>query len=108
MPEKNTRLTSDGLAALLRRHGRRSTRQRRAVYAALARRPDHPTAERLFHEVRRRIPGLSLATVYKALQVLVRVGAAGRLTDSGGTWRYDARADLHDHRRCLSCGRVED
>jgi len=101
-------LTSEALTALLRARGRRSTRQRRAVYASLVRRADHPTADRLLHHVRRRVPGLSLATVYKTLEVLVRVGAAGRIADSDGIWRYDARTDLHDHRRCVRCGRMED
>jgi Fe2+ or Zn2+ uptake regulation protein len=96
------------LEALLRRKGQRVTRQRRAVYAALAARVDHPTAEELYHEVRRRVPGLSLATVYKNLEALVSAGAASRLLRADGVWRYDVRADEHDHLRCLGCGRVRD
>ena len=96
------------LDALLRLKGQRATRQRRAVYGALATHADHPTAEELHQEVRRRLPGLSLATVYKNLEVLVRAGAAGRILRADGVWRYDARVDEHDHRRCLGCGRVED
>ena len=93
---------------LLRRLGGRSTRQRRAVYAALAGRRDHPTAEDLHREVRRTIPGLSLGTVYKTLEVLVRAGAASRIDHGASVWRYDSRTEAHDHRRCLGCGRVED
>ena len=96
------------LDALLRLKGQRATRQRRAVYAALAGHTDHPTAEELHHEVRRRLSGLSLATVYKNLEVLVRAGAAGRILRADGVWRYDARVDEHDHLRCLGCGRVDD
>jgi Fur family peroxide stress response transcriptional regulator len=101
-------LDTESLDSLLRRLGQRATRQRRAVYAALAAHPDHPTAEDLHLEVRRRLPGLSLATVYKNLEVLVRAGAAGRILRADGVWRYDVRADEHDHLRCLGCGRVED
>ena len=109
MPEKRRGgLTSEALTSLLRARGRRSTRQRRAVYASLAGHADHPTADRLLRDVRRRVPGLSLATVYKTLEVLVGVGAAGRIADTDGVWRYDARTDLHDHRRCVRCGRMED
>ncbi|HEX9428684.1 MAG TPA: Fur family transcriptional regulator [Candidatus Polarisedimenticolia bacterium] len=101
-------LPSAELDDRLRSHGLRATRQRRAVHAALARHHDHPTAESLHREVRRRMPGLSLATVYKALEALVRAGASGRIVHADGVARYDARTDQHDHRRCLRCGRVED
>jgi Fur family transcriptional regulator, peroxide stress response regulator len=101
-------LSAERLDALLRRRGGRATRQRRAIYAALGEHHDHPTAETLHREVRRTVPGLSLATVYKALEVLVRAGAASRIVHSDGRARYDARTDEHDHRRCLGCGKVED
>ena len=93
--------------ALLSR-GTRPTRQRRAVYAALAARLDHPTAETLHRSVRRRIPGLSLATVYTALEVLADAGLVGRVVAPDGVTHYDARIDRHDHARCLSCGRMDD
>jgi Fe2+ or Zn2+ uptake regulation protein len=96
------------LDALLRARGERATRQRRAIYAALLDRTDHPTAEVLHRVARRRIPGMSLATVYTTLEVLVSAGLAGRLAGTDGASHYDARTDGHDHRRCLRCGRIED
>jgi Fur family peroxide stress response transcriptional regulator len=92
----------------LRQAGARPTPQRRAVYAALSERCDHPTAETLYRQVRRRMRALSRATVYNALDLLVRGGAAQRLTHADGTARYDARVDGHDHLHCLACGRVDD
>lgn len=97
-----------GIEEQLRALGGRSTLQRRAILGALAARHDHPTAEGLHREIRRRIPGLSLATVYRTLDVLVRAGMAIRLPDATGSARYDARTEAHDHLRCLTCGRVED
>jgi len=96
------------LEAALRRRGARPTRQRRVVYAALAERFDHPTAETIHHAARRRSPGMSLATVYTTLDLLVAAGLAARVAGADGTARYDARIDRHDHRRCLACGRIED
>src|SRR5437867_8660590 len=98
----------EALDNVLRSRGERATRQRRAVYAALLDRTDHPTAEALHRVARRRIPGLSLATVYTTLEVLVNAGLAGRLAGADGASHYDARTDGHDHRRCLRCGRIED
>ncbi len=101
-------LDPDALDTALRAGGGRVTRQRRAIYAALAAHADHPTAETLHREVRRRIPAISLATVYKGLEALVRAGAATRIVHSDGVSRYDVRTDRHDHLRCLGCGLVED
>src|SRR5439155_23103052 len=56
------------------------------------------------------IPKLSLAAVYKALEVLVATGVAAKLTPAAGDARarYDARLDLHYHFRCLRTGAVHD
>jgi Fur family peroxide stress response transcriptional regulator len=88
----------------------RCTPQRVAVYGYLTQSTDHPTAEDVFQAVRSRIPRISLATVYKALEALVAIGVAAKLTgDTGSTRaRYDARRDLHYHFRCLRSGTVHD
>lgn len=96
------------LVVALRASGARPTRQRRAIYGALAGRSDHPTAETLHRSVRRRVPGLSLATVYTSLEVMAGAGLVGRIAGPDGVARYDARIDVHDHRRCLRCGGIED
>jgi len=96
------------LDGALRARGARPTRQRRAIFSALSERLDHPTAEALYRGVRRRVPGLSLATVYTTLEVLVEAGLAGRFIGADGVAHYDARTDAHDHRRCLGCGRIDD
>jgi Fur family peroxide stress response transcriptional regulator len=107
-PRSSNPLSARQLDARLRQAAARPTPQRRAVYAALAERCDHPTAETLYRQVRRRMRALSRATVYSALDRLVRAGAARRLTHADGVARYDARVDGHDHLHCLGCGRVDD
>src|SRR3712207_5850443 len=69
---------------------------------------DLPTADEVFTVVRREIPDISLATVYKALETLVSCGLATKLTYGDGSARYDARTDDHVHARCLGCGIVRD
>jgi Fe2+ or Zn2+ uptake regulation protein len=96
------------LVSALEKHGARPTQQRRVVYAAVARRIDHPTAESVHHEARRRVPGMSLATVYSTLDLLSEAGLVRRVPGPDGRARYDARTDPHDHRRCLACGRIDD
>ena len=90
--------------------GFRSTPQRLAIYDHLIRADGHPTAEEIFHAVRPFLPKISLATVYKTLEVLVAIGVASRLTgfEESGAARYDARREEHYHFRCLQTGAVYD
>lgn len=103
-------LDQDALREALEAAGLRSTSQRLAVYDQLARMPHHPTAEEVFQAVRSRLPRISLATVYKALEALVAIGVVGRLhaADGAGPSRYDARSDDHYHFRCLRTGTIHD
>ena len=98
------------LRSALEKVGLRCTTQRLAVYDELTEASHHPTAEEIFQSVRGRIPRISLATVYKALEALVAIGAATRLTatDVAGSARYDARSEPHYHFRCLRTGSVHD
>ncbi len=83
---------------LFARKGMRFTRQRQEVYEALAATRSHPTAEGLLWMVRQRSPGmgLSLATVYNALESFCEHDLARRLPSAvGGCARFDA--DLHEH-----------
>ncbi len=88
--------------------GYRSTPQRVAVFEYLNHVCNHPTAEDVFLAVKRKLPRISLATVYKNLEALVACGAASKLTYGDGCARYDCRTDHHYHTRCLKCGRVAD
>jgi Fe2+ or Zn2+ uptake regulation protein len=68
----------------------------------------HPTADDVYLAVKRRLPRVSLATVYNALELFVRTGLATKLTYGDAAARYDIRTDVHSHARCLGCGRVAD
>jgi Fe2+ or Zn2+ uptake regulation protein len=98
------------LRTVIENAGLRCTPQRLAVYDHLSQSHEHPTAEDVYQSVRSQVPRISLATVYKALETLVDVGVATKLTSgAGGTRsRYDARRDLHYHFRCLRSGIVHD
>jgi Fur family peroxide stress response transcriptional regulator len=88
--------------------GLRFTEQRAAVFRFLSSTDVHPSADEVFLAVRRQLPGISLATVYKSLETLVGCGLAVKLTYSDGSARYDGRTDPHHHARCLRCGKVLD
>jgi Fe2+ or Zn2+ uptake regulation protein len=88
--------------------GQRFTEQRAAVYQYLSCTDTHPTADEVFLAVRRELPAISLATVYKSLETLVGCGLAVKLTYADHSARYDGRTDLHHHARCVVCDRVRD
>jgi Fe2+ or Zn2+ uptake regulation protein len=92
----------------LERAGARCTRQRAAVFAYLISVDTHPTADQVYKAVRRTVPRISLATVYKALEALVRARLVFKVPDTEGPTRYDGNGTEHYHLRCLQTGEVRD
>ncbi len=88
--------------------GCRYTRQRAAVFAFLQSVETHPTVEEVYRSVRRRVPRISLATVYNALEALVSARLAAKLTSDDGRARYDCRSEDHYHLRDVETGEIRD
>lgn len=98
----------DELTRRCRAAGLAVTPQRLAVYRALLSSEDHPTPEMLFRRVRRELPSLSLATIYKALDALERLGVVAQVSPVGDAKRYDANDQRHHHLVCVRCKQVMD
>ena len=96
------------LAEACRSAGIPVTPQRAVIYRALVESFDHPSPEALFERVQRELPSVSLATIYKTLDLLVELRLACELPSTGDTKRFDGRVDQHHHLVCKSCGSVED
>jgi Fur family peroxide stress response transcriptional regulator len=91
----------------LRAAGYRITGQRKAIVDYLVSTPDHPGAYRIFEEVKKVHPRLSLATVYNTLHVLTMNGLIKMLTFRDDN-RYEANLALHINLICTSCGKIRD
>ncbi|MCE5267427.1 MAG: transcriptional repressor [Planctomycetaceae bacterium] len=89
-------------------HSQRNTQQRQAVLEELRKLTSHPTAATLYEIVRRRLPKISLGTVYRNLELLTRLGTIQKLEVGGEEARYDGNVQRHGHVRCVKCGRVDD
>ncbi|MFH1748486.1 MAG: transcriptional repressor [Planctomycetota bacterium] len=87
---------------------RRNTKQRQVVLDELRKLNNHPTAAELHELARRRLPRLSLATVYRNLELLMQLGVVRKLEMGGSEARFDGDLDSHYHVHCVRCGRVED
>ena len=86
----------------------RTTKQREAVREAVRRLGCHPSADAVYEEVRKEMPGISLGTVYRNLRLLSEAGELATLDVAGSASRYDACTHEHYHFRCEKCGRLLD
>lgn len=84
------------------------TKQRQLILEAVRATNSHPTADELFQMIRRKLPTISLATVYRNLNFLSDIGEIRKLSMPGMPDRFDWRLDPHDHMVCDACGQVID
>jgi Fur family ferric uptake transcriptional regulator len=86
----------------------RITRQRMVILEELRKVKSHPSADEIYEMVRKRLPRISLGTIYRNLEILCGAGEIQRLDSGSSLKRYDGRADHHYHIRCERCDRLED
>lgn len=100
-------MTSE-VKAILNKQGDRLTKQRSAILKYLRSVTCHPTAEDIFAAVRKEIPEMSLATVYRNLKYLAENGFILQLATQDGKSRYDGNSQYHFHFICRECAKVYD
>lgn len=86
----------------------RYSRQREEIYQYLLASQEHPSAEMIYQDLKKRMDNLSLATVYRNLRVLEELGQVRRVNTPQNVERYDAHCHPHPHFVCSVCGRVMD
>jgi len=86
----------------------RMTRQRSVILDELRRLRSHPTADDLYHIVRKTLPRISLGTVYRNLDVLSDMGLVKKIEIGGEQRRFDGTVREHYHIRCRECGKIGD
>jgi len=84
------------------------TQQRLEVYRELVWSKDHPSPEEIHRRLREKYPTISLATVYKNLNALSKMGFARKINPLSDHARYDGDLSSHSHFICTSCKRVYD
>jgi Fur family peroxide stress response transcriptional regulator len=97
------------LVQRLRDRGFRLTPQRLAVLRALVADSNHPSVDSVYRELAPAYPMMSLATVYKTIEVLKEMGEILELGFGNKPSRYDAIIPQpHPHLMCTECGRIDD
>ena len=98
----------DIVATKYREQGRRLTPQRQLLFALMHDNVTHPTAEALFEEASKRMPGISLRTVYQTLDELNEMGEVQLMHCDGGAVRFDPNVEDHHHAMDAETGELYD
>jgi len=86
----------------------RITKQRQVVLEELQKVTTHPTADMVYDMVRKRLPNISLGTVYRNLELLAEQGIIRKLNIDEHKMRFDGNTSNHFHIQCIECGKVDD
>ena len=100
--------TAELLLKRCRKEGLKATPQRLAVFKALEGNKSHPSAEDVYKIIHKDFPTVSLTTIYRTLETLVKMGELAELQLVKGLRNYDPDTSGHHHIVCTVCGRVED
>jgi Fur family transcriptional regulator, peroxide stress response regulator len=94
--------------ALSRKAGVKLTHQRLEIFREVAASLEHPDAETVFRGVKKRVPTVSLDTVYRTLWHLNDLGIITTLCPRRESVRFDANLSRHHHFVCTRCGLTRD
>jgi Fe2+ or Zn2+ uptake regulation protein len=86
----------------------RMTNQRQVILEEIQKINTHPTADEIYEIVRKRLPRISLGTVYRNLEILSACGLIQKIGPLSSQMRFDGITKNHYHLRCIYCGRVKD
>ncbi len=86
----------------------RQSKKRDAMLSLLRGTKSHPSADWLYHQMRRSFPDISLGTVYRNLGQLTQIGLVKSVGVVDGQERFDADMSPHSHFVCRCCGAVLD
>ena len=90
------------------RNGIAMTHQRQVLYEVMQQMEGHPSPEDIYERVRKKIPAISLATVYKNIHLFVESGVLRELSLHHGSVRLEMNGSEHHHAVCLKCKSVSD
>lgn len=84
----------------------RNTPQRIAVEKIILALDFHPTAEDVYNCVKKQMPTISKATVYRILNSLAEEKKLNKVRLPGSADRFDCVLEKHSHIKCIKCGKI--
>lgn len=85
----------------------RITHQREIILQELCKCTTHPSADELHQLVKKKLPRISLATVYRNLEMLAEAGVIKKIEITGRQKRFDSEMQQHNHVYCVQCHRID-
>lgn len=86
----------------------RYSHQREAIYKYLTNSTSHPTAEELLFQLKKTLPNIGQATVYRNLRLLAKNNKISVLHTKDGLEHFDGNISPHAHIICQRCGVILD
>src|SRR6201998_1123094 len=93
---------------LCKDHGIPATHQRQVLYEVMKTMHGHPSPEEVYARVKKRVPAISLATVYKNIHLFVESGVFREVSMHHGSLRVEMNDEAHHHLVCSRCKTIID
>jgi Fur family peroxide stress response transcriptional regulator len=93
---------------LCREHGIAMTHQRQVLYETMRTMHGHPSPEEVYIRVKKKVPAISLATVYKNIHLFVESGVFREVSMHHGSVRVEMNGEPHHHMVCSQCRTITD
>ena len=84
------------------------SKQREMILKSLKNREDHPTAEKLYLDLKKEMPEIGIATIYRNLQILTEQNEILKINGGKESDRFDGNTKKHFHFVCEKCKNLYD
>ncbi len=98
----------EGFKEAAREKGVKMTHQRLEIYKELVSSDTHPSAEMVHRAVKKKMPTISLDTVYRTLWLFTDLGLINTLGLRQDSVHFDTNLERHHHFICTRCGLTRD
>lgn len=93
---------------LCQENGIAVTHQRQVLYEVMKSMHGHPSPEEVYARVKKKVPAISLATVYKNIHLFVESGVFREVSMHHGSQRVEMNREPHHHMLCSKCKGITD
>ncbi len=101
-------MASTDFRELCHQHHLAATHQRRVIYDTVMSLSGHPSPEDIYERVQKKIPSISLATVYKNIRTFLDSGMLREVSLHHGSLRVEPNQRPHHHLVCIHCKSISD
>ena len=99
---------SRSFRAICQENGIAVTHQRQVLYEVMKSMHGHPSPEEVYAKVKKKVPAISLATVYKNIHLFVESGVFREVSMHHGSLRVEMNGEAHHHMVCSKCKAITD